>query len=95
MSNLLNEKHALAKLRAELEKRREKLCHYYKKFGYLAHNYRNKKEGEKGTTSLQNKFKVLSSRVIVINFIWLYLYQFFDDSHSLNGYGKPLTRPFN
>jgi len=95
MSNLLNEKHALAKLRAELEERREKLCHYYKKFGYLAHNCRNKKEGEKGTTSLQNKFKVLSSRVIVTNFIWLYLHQFFDDSHSLNGYGKPLTRPFN
>jgi len=26
MSNLLNEKHALAKLRAELEERKEKIC---------------------------------------------------------------------
>jgi len=31
----------------------------------------------------------------VTNFIWLYLHQFFDDYHGLNGYGKPLKRPFN
>ena len=31
----------------------------------------------------------------ITNFIWLYLYQFFNDSHSLNGYRKPLKRPFN
>jgi len=31
----------------------------------------------------------------VTNFIQPYLYQFFDDSHSLNGYGKPLKRPFD
>ena len=31
----------------------------------------------------------------VTNFIWPYLHQFFDDSHGLNGYGKPLKRPFN
>jgi len=31
----------------------------------------------------------------VTNFIQLYLHQFFDDSHSLNGYGKPLKQPFN
>jgi len=31
----------------------------------------------------------------VTNFIWLYLHQFFIDSHSLNGYGKPLKRPFD
>jgi len=30
----------------------------------------------------------------VTNFIRPYLHQFFDDSHSLNGYGKPLRRPF-
>jgi len=28
-------------------------------------------------------------------FIWLYLHQFFDDSHGLKGYGKPSKRPFN
>jgi len=32
MSNLLNEKHALAKLRAELERRKGKLCRCCKKF---------------------------------------------------------------
>ena len=31
----------------------------------------------------------------VTNFIQPYLHQFFIDSHSLNGYGKPLKRPFN
>ena len=32
---------------------------------------------------------------IVTNFIQPYLHQFFIDSHSLNGYGKPLKRPFD
>jgi len=31
----------------------------------------------------------------VTNFIWLYLHQFFDDSHGLNGTRKLLRRPFN
>ena len=31
----------------------------------------------------------------VTNFIRPYLHQFFIDSHGLNGYGKPLKRPFN
>jgi len=34
-------------------------------------------------------------RQLVTNFIQPYLYQFFDDSYSLNGYGKPLKRPFD
>jgi len=31
----------------------------------------------------------------VTNFIRPYLHQFFIDSHGLNGYGKPLKRPFD
>ena len=31
----------------------------------------------------------------VTNFIWPYLHQFSIDSHGLNGYGKPLKRPFD
>jgi len=31
----------------------------------------------------------------ITNFIWPYLHQFFDNSHSLNDYGKPLKRPFD
>ena len=31
----------------------------------------------------------------ITNFIWPYLHQFFIDSHDLNGYGKPLKRPFD
>jgi len=30
---------------------------------------------------------------LVTNFIWLYLYQFFDDFYGFDGAGKPLERP--
>jgi len=39
--------------------------------------------------------EAVHTRVFVTNFIRPYLYQFFDDSHGLNGYGKPLKRPFD
>ena len=64
ISNLLNRKHALAKLRAELEERKRKLCRHCKKFGYLARNCRNKEKGEKRMVVPQNKFEVLRSRVM-------------------------------
>jgi len=64
MSNLLNKKYVLAKLRAELEGRKGKLCQCCKKFGHLAQNCRNKRGEEKGTIIPQNKFEVLRSRVI-------------------------------
>jgi len=64
MSNLLKEKYSLTKLREELEGRRGKLRQCYKKFGHLACNCRNKKEGEKKTIVPQNKFEVLKSRVM-------------------------------
>jgi len=64
MSNLLKEKHSLAKLREELEERRGKLCWCCKKFGHLIHNCRSKKEEEKKETTSPNKFEVLSSRVM-------------------------------
>jgi len=35
------------------------------------------------------------SSLSVTNFIWPYLHQFSIDSHGLNGYGKPLKRPFD
>jgi len=64
MSNLLNEKCALTKLRAELEGKRGKLCRSYRGFGHLAQNCRNKREEEKKIVTPQNKFEALSSRVI-------------------------------
>jgi len=64
MSNLLNEKRALAKLRAELEGRKRKLCRCCKGFGHLAQNCRKQKKTEKGVTMPQNKFEVLRSRIM-------------------------------
>jgi len=64
MSSMLNQKCALAKLRAELEGRQGKLCYKCKKFGHLACNCRNKKEEGKRTSVPQNRFEVLSSRVM-------------------------------
>ena len=63
MSNLLKQKHSLAKLRKELEEKEEKLCQYCKKFGHLACNCRNVKEEREKAIPL-NKFEILSSRVI-------------------------------
>jgi len=64
LSNLLKEKHALAKLRVELEERKGKLCRSCKGFGHLARNCRKLKEERKGTVVPQNKFEVLESRVM-------------------------------
>jgi len=64
MSNLLKEKCSLTKLREELKRRRGKLYFSCKGFGHLAYNCRNKREGEKGTVTPQNKFEALGSRVM-------------------------------
>jgi len=42
-----------------------------------------------------NSVYYLYNYYIVTNFIWPYLHQFFNDSHGLNGYGKPSKRPFD
>jgi len=64
MSSLLNQKHTLIKLRAELEGRRKRICQYCKRFGHLAYNYRNKREEIKRKPILQNKFKMIANRVM-------------------------------
>jgi len=64
MSDLLNQKHALAKLRAELEGRKERMCWCCRKFRHLAHNYRNKRGEMKRKPIPQNKFEMIVSRVI-------------------------------
>ena len=64
MSGLFNQKHTLAKLRAELEGKRERMCQCYNRLRHLACNCRNKKEEIKGKPILQNKFKVIASKVM-------------------------------
>jgi len=64
MSSLLKEKHALTKLREELEGRKGKLCRGCKGFRHLARNCKKRKEEEKGVVIPQNKFEILSSRVM-------------------------------
>jgi len=64
MGSMLNQRHALAKLRGEIEKRERRVCWGYRKFGHLAYNCRNKKEEEKGKPIPQNRFEVIASRVM-------------------------------
>jgi len=64
LRNLLREKCTLAKLRVELEGKKGKLCRSYKGFGHLVQNCRKRKEKEKGVATPQNKFEILSSRVM-------------------------------
>jgi len=67
MSNLLKQKHVLTSLRAKLEGKKERECWGCKGFRHLAQNCRNKKGKEKRETAPQNKFEVLSSRVMQCN----------------------------
>jgi len=61
---MLKERRALAKLRVELEGRKGKLCRCCRRFGHLACNCRNERREKEGTVVPQNKFEVLSSRVM-------------------------------
>jgi len=63
MSDMLNQKHVLAKLRAELEGREGRICRKYGKFRHLARKCRSEK-GQKKKTIAVNRFEVLGSRVI-------------------------------
>jgi len=67
MSNLLKQKCALTSLRAKLEGKKEQECWNCKGFGHLAQNCRNKEGKEKRGTTPQNKFEVLSSRMMQCN----------------------------
>ena len=60
MSNMLNQRHALAKLRAELEGREERICRKCERFGHLAWKYRSEEEQKKKIVVV-NRFEVLES----------------------------------
>ena len=64
MGSMLNQWHALAKLRGKIERREGRVCWGYRKFGHLACNCRNKKKEEKGKPIPQNRFEVIASRVM-------------------------------
>ena len=63
MGSMLNQWHALAKVRAEIEGREGRVCWGCRRFGHLACNYRNMKEAKEKLVS-QNRFEVIVSRVM-------------------------------
>ena len=63
MGSMLNQQHALAKLKAEIEGREGRVCWRCRRFGHLARNCRNMKEA-KGKLVPQNRFEVIMSRVM-------------------------------
>jgi len=63
MSNMLNQRQALAKLRVELEGREGKLCRQCGRFRHFTQNYRSGEEQKKKTVVV-NIFKALGSHVM-------------------------------
>ena len=65
LNNILKEKQAFTSLRAQLEERRERECWSYRKFRYLAHNCKTKKEERKEKEEKpQNRYEILVTRVM-------------------------------
>jgi len=59
--------------------------------------FKGRKKGKyAGAEKFIEKMKEIQkeAKAAVTNFIQPYLHQFFDDSHGLNGYRKPLKRPY-
>jgi len=60
MSNMLNQRCTLTKLRAELDGREERLCRQCGRFGYLTQKWRSGEEQKKKIV-VENRFKVLKN----------------------------------
>jgi len=63
MSDMLNERHTLVKLRVELEGREGRLCRCYGRFGHLTRKCRSEEEQKKKIV-MGNKFEVLGSCIM-------------------------------
>ena len=63
MSDMLNQRCTLAKLRAELEGREGRICRKCRRFGHLTQKCRSREKQKKKIVG-GNKFKVLGNHVM-------------------------------
>jgi len=64
VSDMFGQRQALAKLRAELERKERRLCRYCRRFGHIARKYRSRQKKKERMVVLQNKFEMLRNRVM-------------------------------
>jgi len=87
MNDMLNQRCALAKLRAELEGREGRICRKCERFGHLTQKCRSEEEQKKKTVVV-NRFEVLGSWVMQCGVREVRRQEIIREEATCFGYGK-------